>query len=435
MMRNEIRTHSWYTALLLGLVLSLLAVGVALAAGNISDTDKWAWGTNVGWINFAPDTGGVTVYSDRLEGDAWGENIGWIRFKGTAQDNTSYGVNNDGVGNLSGYAWGTNVGWINFAPANGGVWADPLTGDFSGYAWGENVGWIHLQNTSGAAYKVTTVWHGDLLAAYQNNIAAVITTHRTAAASSNGLIIANSNFLNDAGDGIIFGHNNAAFANVTTNLPSGVDSRWARIWQLDVNDGGTTGGQVTLTFDISEAGGTSGNFDSGSAYFLLKRATGSSDAFTKVTVVGNPNVSDDQLTFTVDVANLGSEFTLGATADSPTAVTLLDFDVAPVDETTLRITWSTASEVDVQGFHLWRSQGGERSQALRISQEIIETQGDMLFGADYLFMDGGLQPESEYSYWLQEITAGGSVTEHGPVTARPTAQDAAHRFFLPFLNR
>lgn len=172
-----------FSVLLLALLLVLLAVGVALAAGNIDATNKWAWGTNVGWLNFAPDNdyGGVTVYSDRLEGDAWGENTGWIRFKGTAQDSTSYGVNNDGVGNLSGYAWGTNVGWINFAPTNGGVWADPVTGDFEGYAWGENVGWIHLQNTSGTAYKVTTGWHGDLLAAYQTNIAAIITTHRTAA--------------------------------------------------------------------------------------------------------------------------------------------------------------------------------------------------------------------------------------------------------------
>ena len=158
--------------------------------GNIDPSSKWAWSTNAGWINFAPDNGGVTVTSDHLEGYAWGENIGWIRFKGTAQDSTPYGVNNDGVGNLSGYAWGTNVGWINLAPTHGGVWADPVTGDFEGYAWGENVGWIHFHNTS-PAYKVTTGWHGDLTATYQNNIAAIITTHRPGPASSGGLIIAN----------------------------------------------------------------------------------------------------------------------------------------------------------------------------------------------------------------------------------------------------
>ncbi len=167
MMRNKIRTHSWYTALLLGLILSLLAAGVALAAGNISATDKWAWGTNVGWINFNPDNGGVTVYNDHLEGYAWGENVGWIRL-GTHTggsphtygntSNTDYGVNRDTTsGALSGFAWSTTAGWINFAPANGGVTVSDA-GEFSGYAWGENIGWIKFNGTAADStpYKVAT---------------------------------------------------------------------------------------------------------------------------------------------------------------------------------------------------------------------------------------------------------------------------------------
>jgi hypothetical protein len=298
-------------------------VGVALADGSIDPTNKYAWGTNIGWINFAPTDGGVTVYSDHLEGYAWGENIGWIRLRGTAQDSTLYGVNNDGVGNLSGYAWSENAGWINFAPTDGGVWVDPITGDFSGYAWGENVGWIHFQNGS-PAYKVTTGWHGDLTLTYTHDITAVITAHYPGAASSGGLTIANTTFLHEAGDGILFGHNNAAFAGgVTDNLPSGVGKRWARIWQLDVNDDTTTpGGNVALTFDISDAGGTGGSFGDPGDYFLLKRDTGSAGNFITVTV-GSPSVSGDQLTFTVAVSELGlgSELTLGAAEiDSPTAV-------------------------------------------------------------------------------------------------------------------
>jgi hypothetical protein len=55
-----------------------------------------------------------------------------------------WGVINDGAGNLSGYAWGENVGWINFEPTGGGVRIDPASGVFSGYAWGENIGWINF---------------------------------------------------------------------------------------------------------------------------------------------------------------------------------------------------------------------------------------------------------------------------------------------------
>ena len=308
--------------------------------GSIDSTNKYAWATSAGWLNFNPTHGDeVKVFSDHLEGHAWGENIGWVRLGThdsggthtyTNADQTTYGVNNDGVGNLSGYAWATNAGWINFNPTHGQVWVDPVTGDFEGYAWSENAGWIHFQNAS-PAYKVTTNWHGDLLSTYQNNIAAIITTHRTSAASSAGLTIANSTFLNQAGDGIIFGHDNAAFANVTTNLASSsADKRWARIWQLDTNDQGGGGGNVDLTFDISDAGG-SGNFDAGGTYYLLKRATGSSDDFTDVTVVGT-SVSGDQLTFTVNASNLGSEFTIGATADSPTVVNLPGFSARSVGQ-------------------------------------------------------------------------------------------------------
>ncbi len=146
--------------------LLLWGTGAAMA-GNISSTDKYAWGANTGWNNFEPSNGGgVTVYDDHLEGYAWAENVGWIRLGThttggahtyTNASQTTYGVNHDGSGNLSGYAWGVNVGWINFNPANSQVTVNTSTGDFDGYAWGENIGWIHFQNDS-PAYKVVTIW-------------------------------------------------------------------------------------------------------------------------------------------------------------------------------------------------------------------------------------------------------------------------------------
>jgi hypothetical protein len=162
-MVRKIITHVRYPALIALLLLGLF--GVAYAAGNIDPSNKYAWGTNVGWINFNPSHGGVTVYADHLEGYAWGENIGWIRLGSHdggshTYGNTSatnYGVNRDTSGNLSGYAWGSNVGWINFNPTHGGVTIDLATGSFDGYAWGENIGWIHFKNVS-PAYNVVTTW-------------------------------------------------------------------------------------------------------------------------------------------------------------------------------------------------------------------------------------------------------------------------------------
>jgi hypothetical protein len=163
-MLRKVITYITYSVLIAGIVLSLF--GVAYAAGNIDSTYKYAWGTNVGWISFNPTDGGVTVYSDHLEGYAWAENIGWIRL-GThtagalhTYGNTSasdYGVNNSS-GTLSGYAWGTNVGWIKFNPTGGGVTISTSTGSFDGYAWGENIGWIHFKNTD-PAYNVVTTFY------------------------------------------------------------------------------------------------------------------------------------------------------------------------------------------------------------------------------------------------------------------------------------
>ena len=116
----------------------------------------------------------------------------------------------------------TWAGSTSRRPIGGGVWVDPVTGDFDGLRLGrerrlDQVQW-HGRNAT--AYKTNTTWHGELLAATKNDIAAIITTHRTGAASSAGLIIADSSFLEDAGDGIIFGHNNAAFARRRDRSPA-----------------------------------------------------------------------------------------------------------------------------------------------------------------------------------------------------------------------
>ena len=65
-----------------------------------------------------------------------------------------YGVENDGIGNLSGYAWDENVGWINFNPTGGGVTLD-ANGNFDSWSWGEHIGWIHFQNISVAPFQNT----------------------------------------------------------------------------------------------------------------------------------------------------------------------------------------------------------------------------------------------------------------------------------------
>jgi hypothetical protein len=158
---------------------SLLAVCLVLCSGNLfaenidpnEDGSQYAYGENVGWLNFEPNlvdpNVGAQVASDKLTGYIWAENIGWISL---SCENTSscgtvnYGVSNDGAGNLSGLAWGENIGWISFScdnttscgTVNYGVTIDE-DGAFDGYAWGENVGGMNfgIANNYVVACKVT----------------------------------------------------------------------------------------------------------------------------------------------------------------------------------------------------------------------------------------------------------------------------------------
>ncbi|GBD34407.1 hypothetical protein HRbin35_00124 [bacterium HR35] len=106
------------------LIIFLLPILVVFSA-SIDSTYKFAWGENIGWVNFNPTNGNVQVFDDKLTGYAWSANYGWINLSPT-----NGGVHNDGNGNLSGYAWGEHLGWIDFS----NVKIDPNTGEFSGYA-------------------------------------------------------------------------------------------------------------------------------------------------------------------------------------------------------------------------------------------------------------------------------------------------------------
>ncbi|MDP2909871.1 MAG: carboxypeptidase regulatory-like domain-containing protein [bacterium] len=120
------------------------AIFASATDGMIDSTYRWAWGENIGWIDFGTSTGNVHITDSGLSGYALSETVGWI-YLGD--------VDNDNEGNLSGYAWSENAGWINFNPANGGVVIDS-SGYFTGSALGENIGWIIFDGD----YKVKTDW-------------------------------------------------------------------------------------------------------------------------------------------------------------------------------------------------------------------------------------------------------------------------------------
>jgi len=136
------------------MLLTVMSVGIRLVATTIDPANAYAYGANIGWINAEGDVAnGAVIGHSFCSGYMYGENIGWIYLGNGTPDNgmayannsaTDFGVNHNGLGNLSGYAWGANIGWLNFEQTYGMPKINLETGDLSGYVWGASVGWINL---------------------------------------------------------------------------------------------------------------------------------------------------------------------------------------------------------------------------------------------------------------------------------------------------
>jgi len=128
----------------------------ARAATTIDPANKYAYGANVGWLDFRGDTNNGAIIGEYVcSGYIYAANVGWINLGSGSPANgiqyqnnsgTDFGVNQDGLGNLRGYAYGANIGWINFENT-GAPKVDLASGRLTGYVWSANCGWISLSNS------------------------------------------------------------------------------------------------------------------------------------------------------------------------------------------------------------------------------------------------------------------------------------------------
>jgi hypothetical protein len=131
------------------------SVASSQAATTINSNNRFAYGANLGWIDWRGDTNNGAVIGDYVSsGYIYSANVGWINLGNNAPTNgiryqnlsaNDFGVNHDGFGNLRGYAYGANIGWIDFEN-NGAPTVDLKTGKLNGYVYSANCGWISLSN-------------------------------------------------------------------------------------------------------------------------------------------------------------------------------------------------------------------------------------------------------------------------------------------------
>ena len=158
--------------ILLAAIAAGLHVSASLrAATTIDPVNRYAWGANIGWMDWVANTNTGAVIGDYVcSGYVYSGNVGWINLgsgsptNGIQYQNLStndFGVNNDGLGDLTGYAWGANIGWITFEQTYGKPKVNLVTGALSGYIWSANCGWISLNNSE-AYVQSDTLYPGPL---------------------------------------------------------------------------------------------------------------------------------------------------------------------------------------------------------------------------------------------------------------------------------
>ena len=95
------------------IVIFAIPVFASNVDGTITPSPKYAFGENLGWINFGCDNCNVHVTDTGLTGHAWSRSFGWINLSPTVGS----GVTNNCAGVLGGKAWSRTLGWVDFSGA------------------------------------------------------------------------------------------------------------------------------------------------------------------------------------------------------------------------------------------------------------------------------------------------------------------------------
>jgi len=100
---------------------------------------------------------------------------------------------------------------------------------------------------------------------------------------------------------------------------------------------------------------------------------------------------------------------------SPLSVTLAEWTaVARPGQVSLR--WTTASEINTEGFNVYRSEAKD-GEYVRLNEALIPARGNPSTGASYVFVDSNVRRGRTYYYKLEDVDTSGASTFHGPISA------------------
>jgi len=161
---------------------------------------------------------------------------------------------------------------------------------------------------------------------------------------------------------------------------------------------------TSITFDVSGLG-----LFNVTDFRVMKREWFKSDwtIWSDITVLDASHVRANNLT------SLG-DFAIGS-IDDPLPVELSSFSATLNAQNYAILNWTTQSESELTGYHVYRSNEPIQSNSVCITTSLIPAQ-NISTGADYTFTDNELTEEGTYYYWLESMDISGNSTFFGPIS-------------------
>ena len=189
-----------------------------------------------------------------------------------------------------------------------------------------------------------------------------------------------------------------------------------------------TGIEETFDGGILMAGWTR-SFGAGNRDMWMIKAFPDGDEYWNRTFGGSGNEECQAVHETSDggfaLAGLSSSFGGGGYnfwlvktgSDTPLPVELLSFHAAPLDHS-IRLEFTTASELDNDYFEIWR---GTSQTGLFTKIAQLESQGNSAVEQHYAYVDEVVQQGETYWYYLSDVNFEGHRTEHRDLMRSATA--------------
>ncbi|MBN1406485.1 MAG: T9SS type A sorting domain-containing protein [Calditrichaceae bacterium] len=244
------------------------------------------------------------------------------------------------------------------------------------------------------------------------NSAFVITTDPTSVGPAGGDVTVTITSTPDASNNLMvyqFGSVSGAPVTSGETFPGTFDRRSNLVWGVQ-EIGDVT---ATLIFDYSNQVGVGDP----STVELLVRDDANDLSWTEVTESSRDNVAR---TITLTGVTDFSEFAIGGIMpDNPLPVDLITFTAIGKNGSVL-LKWETSSEIENQGFEIYRAISENGVYDLLASYDNhaeLESKGSSSRGYKYFYADNDIMPGQTYYYKLVDVDYNGYRTEHGPVLA------------------